>query len=297
MIETPEAEEQTVLTDWAEASCLFGNSGTVSRADVETALEPDFGEVKAETLTDDIWIELERRSNLVPNIYPVRIQNGSIQHDKTWENSLSYSFQLLLSLQSEFKATALIGKDLLRATKLFELLSTTLVEGYLGGRALNVGFPRDPPLPKSFSGCVGHLCTELREPRGPAVLRASSKDENVDVVGWLPFTDKRPGHISILVQCAAGSGWRFKVADIRPRIWHDIINWTSKPVIAFALPFVCNRDEWSYISYQVSEQGGIILDRLRISTIRWNEGASDPLRERLLSWCRGQVSRMPMAGV
>jgi len=71
LIEIPSSLKQNDLVDWAEASCLFGNRESISRAEVEQALEnervPD-----PEISVSDIWQEIRRRHRLADKAHPIK---------------------------------------------------------------------------------------------------------------------------------------------------------------------------------------------------------------------------------
>jgi hypothetical protein len=149
--------------------------------------------------------------------------------------------------------------------KLFERLTTHAMERYIGGRAVNVGFPRRGDIPRGFSACIDYVCEQAMEMRGD-VKRFSSdtKDEDVDIVAWRSFEDRRPSQVMIFLQCATGRHWKDKATDLSLDEWRSCIAWAAPPLRGFAFPFVCSdRAEWR----RLSGQGGVLLDRLRIASL------------------------------
>ncbi len=295
MIEVPPSLEPAVIADWAESSCLFGDRDSVSQPEVEQALE-DAGIPDPDVVVSDIWQEITRRHELVDTVHPVMTLKGRLERTMTWSDTSAYTFQLLMASHSFYKSTRIIGVRWNETTKLFERLSTSALERYLEGRAINIGFPRDSGIPRGFRQCLDHLCRELRELRGPVEsYNVPTKDDHVDVVAWRPFADMRSGQVIILAQCAAGADWKSKAGEISLDVWKDYINWTASPLTAFAFPFVCLDDfEWRHLSKQ---SRGLLLDRLRIASMFMAGGDSfSTVQTQLKEWCQEQLVRLPWLG-
>lgn len=291
MIEIPSSLKQNDLVDWAEASCLFGNRESISRAEVEQALEnervPD-----PEIAVSDIWLEISRRHRLADKAHPIKTLKERLERTTNWSDTVVYTFQLLLSSHYFYKATKISKPNWNKIAKLFEKLSNLALEKYLDGRAINIGTPRESGTPKGFRQCLDYLCKELGELRGDVEsYNLPTMDEKVDAVAWRPFPDKRPGQIIIFAQCAAGKNWKDKAGEISFDLWRDYINWLVKPLIALTFPFVCLEDEeWRHISKQ---NRGLLLDRLRIASMFGPDDLSNPLLQEIKEWCEIQLTRLP----
>jgi hypothetical protein len=129
--------------------------------------------------------------------------------------------------------------------------------------------------------------------RGSVKSYASkTKDDALDILTWRPFTDRRPGQVIILVQCAAGAYWEAKASELfgNLRVWQDYIDFAVTPVPAFAFPFVClDSLQWK----RLARQGGLLLDRLRISSLSSDKPLDQSLQKKLLDWCKKQASCLP----
>ena len=241
---------------------------------------------------DDIWREIERRQTLATRGYPFGITASGVQRSMAWDKSLPYAFQLLVALSGCYSGSRIAGAAWNRTAKLFEQLATEAVSQYLNGSSLNVGAPRQRGVPKDFTDCLNHLSVQLNEQRGGVPAYSShTKDENVDVIGWIPFGDKRASQVIVLLQCAAGEHWKSKVTDISIEVWSQLINWTVRPLVAFAFPFVCESDEWDYLS----RSGGILFDRLRIALPTARSTLSPALSRSLKNWCTSHARSFPSA--
>src|SRR6266516_2068656 len=94
-----ESEEQSVLADWAERTCLIGTTSSISLIKLEDLL----GQAQvddAEAGAYNVLSEIERRHLLAPDTHPIRVVNKSLERVKEWNSALTYSFQLLLAMQS-----------------------------------------------------------------------------------------------------------------------------------------------------------------------------------------------------
>jgi hypothetical protein len=94
---------------------------------------------------------------------------------------------------------------------------------------------------------------ELRNDR-----KIQEGDGSCDIVFWKRI-DESPGLISVLVQCKSGRNWQsgLPVAD---NVWSSLINFTVKPMIAYAITDLLSIEE---IRHQ-SLRKGMIFDRARI---------------------------------
>lgn len=284
MIDVPQFSNPNDEADWAEISCLFGKDPSISRSEIETAL--DNAEVDdPETTIENIWREIDWRHSVAPRIHPVAVAGMRLQRIKSWKISPSYTFMLLLTCQSLYRSAKTPEREWTRTAKLFEQLTTKALERYLG-HAINIGAPRCEGVPKRFVDCLDYIGDVINEPRGRIRLfRQWAKDEGVDVIAWGPF-DKRPSQVILLVQCAAGTDWRDKTTEISLDVWQEYIDFAVRPTRAFAFPCVCNvNSDWFYLS----KQGGILLDRLRIGSFAI---ISSVLRRQLNDWSQRQLAHL-----
>jgi hypothetical protein len=280
MMKMPMKMDPEIAADWTEASCLFGNHTSISRSEVERVLE-DAEVYDPERVVESIWTEISRRHNSLAS-HPVAADTGHVQRTGPWTDACTYAFQLLLACLSYYQG-AKLDPHSRKATKLFEELTTYSLGHYIGGKALNIGFPRKKGyIPRGFEHCLDHLCEKMKERRG-SVRRFSSatKDENVDAVAWCSFEDGLPGQLIILLQCATGSNWTSKVNEISLNVWRDYIDWAVDPVKGFAFPFVCpSLSTWRYLS----RSGGMLLDRLRIVSL-FTRHPDQVIQKDLEQWC------------
>jgi hypothetical protein len=184
-----------------------------------------------------------------------------------------------------------------KLSKQFEQLSEFALRRYLHGSTINIGFPRGPPLPRSFRDCLNHISSAVGE--SPVRLEhlkysgPSAKDRGADVVGWIPFEDCSPGQIVLLINCAAGEDWNKKRGELPLHYWRKIIDWHIDPMQGFSIPFVHQREEeWRGLS----ADAGIVFDTMRISALfdpARRGKAKDTLAKELKQSCQIMIARLP----
>lgn len=294
MIRPPASHSPEVLTDWAEACCLFGERKFLSDHLLERTLQ-DVAMKNAEKTLSRIRQQVRMREHKGREAYPVATRLAGLERTTSWSGTLAYSFQLLLACVSRYGAVPHYGAEWLRSAKLFERLSASALAHYLGGEAVVIGAPRidDDQVPEGFSDCLDFLCGRLGEERGQKkVYTSHTKEDGVDVVAWAPFADRRAGQVVVLAQSAAGLNWKDKARDPKLDTWRQHINWLARPLGGFAFPFVCIDDlTWRRLSYDC---GGFILDRLRIaSVLAATDAVPGTLRKDLQAWCDEHVLLLP----
>jgi hypothetical protein len=239
----------------------------------------------------DIWQEISRRHRLVPKAHPVKVFGDRLERIQLWMDNPVYAFQLLLTLQRLYDLIETSSGQWGRPAKLFELLTTSAAAQYLGD-AINIGTPRRGDVPRSFGRCLDYICKKLGEVKGTTTLYTSTvKDDGVDIIAWRSFKDGRSSQVIILINCAAGAGWRGKLGEISLSVWRDHINWATDPIKAFAVPFVVDDAQWMRLC---KEAEGVLFDRLRIAAMcEIRNDLFRAVQTELVRWCRTQLRRLP----
>jgi len=246
--------------DWLELSSLHQFPQPISKSVVVEYLSQNFDEY--ELHVSDIFKNIEWRSAINPQ-YPFEIGENFIIAKSSFQDSLEYSFPLLLSTHDFFPETEIFDWNIVG--DLFELYCASSLQQQIGNSILignNFG-----GLPSDFDVCLTTVCEIMNERKGPKHMKASDfQDAGVDIIAYKNF-DQRKGQIVLLVQCASGKNWYKKGGDIKPKLWSELIFWNVDPIKSLTFPFAYDFDspraevEWIYSAYDA----GLLLDRLRLS--------------------------------
>lgn len=293
MIQPPTTLHPQALADWIEASVLFDApepEGTHSFAEIKKVLEEaEVPDVEAQ-LTNVLLTNQTRRI-AIKQAYPIATYDFGFQRQGEWTAFVPYSFLLLLSLRHHYRVLARNQRETLRGAELFEFLSLFALERYLNARVVRIGFPRRRPVPANFSRSVEYLCAQCQELFGGGVLVAGDEqDDKLDLVGWLPFPDARPGQVIVLAQCGIGTDWETKLTHLSLNTWNRHVRWHAfPPTRAFFVPF---HHEDGIPWGRSSAEGGVIFDRLRVAWLSGHANLPQDFLDIMKGWCDGQVDRL-----
>ena len=287
--------------DWVELYAVRDTDGSVSFADVQSALtvsgtadaineEDDSGPElddadRYEVAAEAAFLEIDDRSvscDCGGIGYPFEIESSCLTAMSGGEKSV-YVFLLLLSRFGH--ATRINGDN---GAKLFEEVCAQAAAEYLGGSGPHVdslvfGFPRRTA-PTGFAAAVDSLCSLLKE-GGSNKARPRTRDQKdakLDVVAWRSFADQRAGKLIAFGQCATGSNWPDKVYELGdPAGWCKL--WMGEslaidPIRMFFVPYRVPSDRW----FETCVGGGILFDRCRI--VQHSSHLDGALRQRVASW-------------
>jgi len=281
MIEIPDPGSIPGVADWIELSISITGSG-ISKAAVASAIEGAAGEEVSEAFLTSIWRALDYRQQLYSRPF-FKVEERTVEPQFDFRPPSEYLACLLLSLFG-------VQGDTQLPAKLFEKLTCEAIRRYLSGRGAVFGWPSDAGDRTEDEGeskikrKIERLAKELHE-RFCEAPAARFNDRGLDVVGWIPFSDKRPGQVVVLLQCAAGHNWKDKL-PVPIDAWLQYIHWACNPLKAFAVPCVVDERDW----HEMSKDKGVFLDRARILNLL-SDGVSDRvLGNELDSWVTNQLA-------
>lgn len=247
-------------------------------------------DIKFESATSEIGLEVARRMNLLGPHYPFQKDGNRIIYVQS--NTLVYEFCLAVSL-----ARSLSEGDYSRLPIAFERLVRDALICYLGPGAdgYRTGWPADihETRPTRFKGVMNDLRQKTEEfiwapqagcPDDPDPQDV--KDEGLDVVVWKAIPDNRGGKLFLLGQCACGDNYQTKQNDIdadfsRLKKWLNPLCWAS-PLRVFSTPRHIPNNHYFR---DLNRTAGLTLDRIRLTLLAEQEihrefirlGAKDPL--------------------
>jgi hypothetical protein len=253
MIKIPNPDSSSIVADWIELY-IATTGNAISKAKLSSLLERSTGEEPSEPFVSDVWSELNRRQKLYTSTF-FTIDKLAIEPTENQTPEITYIACLLISLYGPANSPVNVAK-------LFERLSCLAIKQYIDGEGIVFGWPIEPGEETSIRERVIGLASRLNENYVESP-RETYKDRGVDVVAWKPFIEKRSSQIVFLLQCASGKGWRNKTLDLPLNSWEQYIHWSNNPIKAFSVPCVISSRDW----HDVSKEGGILFDRIRITNL------------------------------
>ncbi len=253
MIKIPNPSSSAIVADWIELY-VATTSNVISKAKLSGLLERASGQEPGEPFIGDIWRELARRQKLY-KYSPFTIDKLAVEAAENKNSEITYIACLLIALYGPVNSS-------INVAKLFERLSCLAIKQYLDGEGIVFGWPVEPGDEPSIRERIISVASRLNENYVESP-REAYKDRGVDVIAWKPFSEQRTSQIVVLLQCASGKDWRNKTLDLPLRSWEQYIHWSNNPIKAFAVPCVISSRDW----HDVSKEGGILFDRIRITNL------------------------------
>ena len=257
--------------DWAELQVLYGGYGSFSFESIRTAVDTEGlldeepvevsgmpGE-SSQSLVADTVREIQRRMEHGGKGYPFRIRQSRLELKPGAHRKTPYAFCLMVSDRDYYSKSD-------PAPSMFELVASEALQYYLRGCAFKFGTPRRSPFQKIKPALeeLSRLTGDTLRPSFP--IKNTDKDLGLDVVGWKDFIDGKTSKVLVYMQCATGEDWGGKRGDLDLGIagtWDKIVEWTTPPVKAMAIPYIVPPgDEWTRAT-----PGILLMDRLRIASL------------------------------
>lgn len=230
-------------------------------SDELVALGIDNEEDKQNNLIDDIAEEIKRRQIESKGTYPFELidEDYVVSHKEDVWNSVIYKFLHYTTYLNMGTNRSHGGHD---GAKLFEEFSAIIAKNYLG--EFTSGGVFGTALAGGFKEKLQKVMTEMGEGTGvKSPLGASPQDEDIDLIVWKPFHDRRKSMLIAFGQCKTGLSWQ--KSYVRLPISTITDNWfLDKPIVGPIPLFFCSMNfpihRWDYQASKI----GIVFDRLRI---------------------------------
>lgn len=274
MIELPDTNYVSKIADWIELYVLSERK-PISKSKIISVIENHSGEAD-EIKIDSAIQELIRRLLLYGNVKPYSIKNNIVTPNFNWKKYPELTLCLLFSTHGAIKAH--------KGSKLFEQLTKSCVDFFLGSDSMNFGFPSGI----SFKSQLDKLATKCNEERRDNP-KSTDKDRGVDIVAWSTFDDSRNSNIYILLQCAAGGNWKDKSVMPYMASWRRYISWnTSTTIPAISITQIIESDDWT----NAVDQLGFIIDRARLFRTITSTGykTNVQLKKQITDWCQSKLN-------
>ena len=287
---SPKAEEHE-LADFVEL--MAWRDSTMSAVELNQVLgrldEADYSdgvpeESEIDGSVEKVFAEVERRRDACSGAYPFVVDHGgqSVRFEVKNDNDGHpiYLFLLLatrLNMKNDRQHGGVDG------TKLFEELGAQSARCYLGIRSESLVFGT-AAVDGGFAEKVDDLCRRLGE--GDCFIdrfggSGKAKDDNLDVVAWIPFADRQGSKVILFGQCKTGTHFRDKLTELQPDAFCDSW-WLSPPAltptrtffVAEALP----RVGWG----RIASKAGLLFDRCRI--VDFSQTVNADVLEKVRTW-------------
>nr|WP_295108300.1 hypothetical protein [uncultured Caulobacter sp.] len=250
--------------------------------------EEEIIETEREDLSGRVAEEIAFRAKALGEGYPFEVRAAPFQistkSDVSTPARSAYVFMLLMSGYTFglFNKNGTVNAAIDAGRRLFHLCASFGVAGLLRhGRTHWFGFPR--PDKSNFAAALDALAKEIgyaaAHVPAPAGLPEKAKDDQVDVLGWREFGDRRIGTMFVVCQAATGADW-----DSKSVLNHldAFLDWFERAPYRVAMPSLAV----PFLGHhEVTEPGsdapfetatfnalrrlhgrhGVILDRLRIT--------------------------------
>ena len=259
------------LADWAELRVLYSMNTGISWESIRTELDVEgllesghtdeltTAEPASQSLLADAIREIQRRTDNGAKGYPFRIGDDGLELRPGINRRTPYAFCLMVSDRDYWTPGDPSGT-------MFEYIATRALQSYLHGSAIRFGAPRKAPEQQIIVALKAMEARTGDAYKGSFPIKSTDKDLGLDVVGWKDFTDGEISKLLVYMQCATGEDWPNKRGDLDLSlggVWSKIMEWTTPPVKAMAIPYVVpSGDEW-----ERATPGLLFMDRLRISSL------------------------------
>lgn len=225
-------------------------------------------DVELDSLSGRVMEEIDRRSELLGEAYPFKLDNGALRYTPT--ASGVYEFCLAIST-----APSLTAAPFVDLPRYFEILAGDVVCHYLGtgSKFIRSGAPAYPANAEltDFKQTIEYLHGQTNEWEWHPTWDAepdlpSVKDEGMDFVVWKSI-DQRRGRLYVLGQCACGrTDWHQKTDDLNLK---RLARWVRElppvePIRAFATPHNVTSIK---VFATLARYAGLSFDRVRITSI------------------------------
>lgn len=291
-VPTPRARPHE-LGDFAE--WLAWNNGSTSAREIVRILNQtddnehndgcEDDEVENTESVDNVFLELEKRSEICGDAYPFEMKLGqSLEHraiDQNNKPAIIYRYLLLctrLNMLTNRRHAELDG------SLLFEELSAAIMREYLGlDRAKAMVFGTS--VVGGFAEKVKELCDTMNEGgtyKAVDAAGAAANDGKLDALAWIAFSDTNPGKLILFGQSKTGTSWQNQITQSRPidfaKKWFSSGSFWVDPVRTLCVAESVDPDLWPSLCID----GGLLMDRCRV--VEMSHRVENDLFNRIHQW-------------
>lgn len=263
------------IADFMEYQCLKNESkiysvtsgittmgiATDEEFDLENENDCDIAESFSEALS-----EIENRKTYTNGNYPFNAEANIIKLDFTINQNIKtiYTFLLLATRENMSSGKTAAGID---GTVLFEKLCAIVLKNFFGKKSQSFVFGTGSGITENFKNKVERLLNNLGEKgytfRVPENNLNHEQDAKLDIVAFIPFSDKNKGQFLAFGQCKTGTTWRNSITQLRPDSFSKKYISPTFFFTPITVYMVCESfyDNWEFF---VRDLDGLLFDRERI---------------------------------
>jgi len=174
-------------------------------------------------------------------------------------------------------------------TSEFELLSEKVLKNFLPDKAIVKKFGVDSDYIGNAREKIKKLAMDLNididEYEISQISKHNSKEEGLDVIGWIPFEDKNPNLLIILGQCGCGKDWWSKKFETG-RYENFYRFYKQPPIHSLFIPYALSNNENRFFQSKDIIKPSLVFERGRILEYSKNVDFDDSfLSKRIVEKC------------
>lgn len=213
---------------------------------------------------DEIATEVKNRILHTRNQYPFELLNQDYTLSFIKNDSLFCWIYRFLLLSTRLNMTNYKIQNGLDGTQLFESLSAEITLSFFGENSNVDILGTSNADVGGFREKLSHISKRMGE--GGQIQRNEGfqpQDDNVDVIAWKGFSDKKASQIVAFGQCKTGTSWQNRLSELNVDAFCK--TWFSQqPVLTPTRMFFCAQYFPKEIWRQRANEAGLVFDRFRI---------------------------------
>lgn len=296
MFSRPNSKDPSfIVADFIELQCLLLRA-PVSVYSLRALFSMPDDEINNDGIesSDDISIdkledgikECEQRLSNCPACYPFGINANSIEPQPDSIKKEIYQFLLLSTRLDMNTQSKQAGHN---ATDLFEELCAWVAKEYFGkhSKSFVFGTASEGKFKEKVEYVIKtlNLSSTFKKPQGST---GRQKDASVDVIAWVPFSDKKDSQLIAIGQCKTGTHWEDMLTSTRPDVFFGS-HFSEMPFAEVERIFFVSEsygmDRWE----ERSRKAGIMFDRTRIMEYVPSD-LDEELLNKIIEWNRAALA-------
>lgn len=263
-------DKMNLYCDFIELIALFSNQDGTTYGDVQDRFfgTKDYNSSNQrdedETWLLEVLLIVEERINLFGNDYPFDFQNSEVlklKEDLSWKNKM-YLGMLISSKLNIFKSFKT------ELTTEFETISYYVLKNFLPSNSVIKEFGKNSEYTGNAKAKIRALASDLGlkidEYELEGISERNNQERGLDIIGWIPFTDRCMNQLVYLAQCACGKDTESKYHDTR-RFENYLNFYKTNPQHIMFIPYsLINTKKNKFYHSDLIEKDFLVFERKRI---------------------------------